>query len=95
MKNKKCAVEATLTVIRGEDEPEIDVTIIGTYYPGLKGRRNLANGDPGYPDEPSDAELLHAYVDGVEFELTDSEVDKAIEALIEKAEEPQYEDEEG
>lgn len=95
MKNRKYQVEATLTVIRGEDEAEIEVTIIGTYYLGLKGRRHLANGDPGYPDEPSEADLLHAYVNGVEFELTDLEVDKAIEALIEKAEEPQYEDEEG
>lgn len=91
----KCEIESSIIVTRGEDETEIDVTIIGTYYPGLKGRRHLANGDPGYPDEPSDAELLHAYVNGVEFELTDEEVDKAIEALIEKAEEPQYEDEEG
>ena len=83
---RKYNTETSIIVTRGEDETEIDVTIIGTYSPGLKGCRTLSNGDPGYPDEPSDAELLHAYVDGVEFELTDSEVDKAIEALIEKAE---------
>ena len=85
MKFKKRQVKARITLDR-ENQDDIDVTIIGTYSPGLKGCRTLSNGDPGYPDEPSDAELLHAYVDGVEFKLTDSEVDKAIEALIEKAE---------
>ena len=84
-KFKNCQVETRLTIDR-EDQEDIDVHIVGTYSPGLKGCRTLRNGDPGYPDEPSDAELLHAYVDGVEFKLTDSEVDKAIEALIEKAE---------
>lgn len=85
-KFRKCQVETSITVTRGEDDAEIDVMVIGTYIPGLKGCRTLRNGDPGYPDEPSDAELLHALVGGVEFELTDSEVDKAIEALIKKAE---------
>ena len=84
-KSKRYQVETHITLDR-EDQEDIDVTVIGYYSPGLKGRRHLANGDPGYPDEPSEAELLHAYVNGVEFELTDSELDKAIEALIEKAE---------
>ena len=81
----KYHIETTMTIDR-EYQEDIEVTISGEYYPGIKGRRHLPNGDPGYPDEPSEAELLHAYVDGVEFTLTDSEVDKAVEALIKKAE---------
>jgi hypothetical protein len=50
----------TLTVvteIEVNDEP-IEVTIEAEFIPGMPGRRYMPNGDPGYPDEPDEINIL-------------------------------------
>ena len=47
----------TSTEIEVNDEP-IEVTIEAEFTPGRPGRRYMANGDPGYPDEPDEIHIL-------------------------------------
>jgi hypothetical protein len=45
------------TEIEVNDEP-IEVTIEAEFIPGQPGRRYMPNGDPGYPDEPDEINIL-------------------------------------
>ncbi len=45
------------TEIEVNDEP-IEVTIDAEFTPGQPGRKYMANGDPGYPDEPDEINIL-------------------------------------
>jgi hypothetical protein len=46
------------------DGDEIEITAEYTYYPGCKGKMYMRNGDPGYPDEPPEAEIYLVYRQG-------------------------------
>ena len=41
---------------------EIEVEAAFAYYPGCEMRMYLPNGDPGYPEEPAEAELQSAFI---------------------------------
>lgn len=45
------------TEIEVNDEP-IEVTVEAEFIPGRPGRKYMANGDPGYPDEPDEINIL-------------------------------------
>jgi hypothetical protein len=64
------------------EEVEVEVDYIAT--PRVRGARTLRNGDPGYPDEGGEVEVLSAVRTdtGEAVELTDAEV-SAIEEGVE------------
>ena len=41
---------------------EVELELEGMLSPGMKGRMNMPNGDPGYPDEPTEIEDIEAYI---------------------------------
>jgi len=59
----------------GESEVSVDYT----YRAGRPGRRYLCNGDPGYPDEPAEVEILNVWFH--KLCLLKYLTDKALEAL--------------
>lgn len=78
-----------MTVIL-KDEEELDVKVEYDYSPGRKGRMYMANGDPGYPDEPAEVEAV-SIVDAVtgreihEDELAEGEQERINESCMEDA----------
>jgi len=42
----------------GEHEVQVDYT----YSPGRPGKMYMPNGDPGYPDEPAEVEILNVWL---------------------------------
>ena len=46
---------------------EATLQVNGDYSPYVPGRNYLANGDPGYPDEPSDFEPTEFYIEGLDI----------------------------
>ena len=44
----------------GDGEQELLLTVEVAVYPGSPGRMYMPNGDPGYPPEPSELEVLSA-----------------------------------
>ncbi len=55
---------------------EIEIEVEYSVSPFVKGVHTLRNGDPGYPDEGGEVEILSAVRSdtGEEVELTDSEI---------------------
>ena len=49
------------TLRREPGDEEIDLSLEFDYSPGRAAVMYLRNGDPGYPEEPAECELLHAY----------------------------------
>ena len=41
-----------------------DVQVDFEYHPAVPGRMYMRNGDPGYPDEPAEVEILSVIRDG-------------------------------
>jgi hypothetical protein len=72
----------TTTIERNGKEIEVEVT--GNYYPGLPEQRYLRNGDPGYPAEAAEMEIISVFPD---VDLTQAEEDRIVEKLIKRAEE--------
>jgi len=68
------------------DGEELCVEVQGLYYKGMKGRMYERNGDPGYPDEPAEVEIINVTRDGRPFELTEAEQETALHDLMEEAE---------
>ena len=55
---------------------DLDLKVEYEYYKGHKGRMYMKNGDPGYPDEPSEVEILTVTdSNGHAIALTDEEVE--------------------
>lgn len=78
-------VTTVMTVERGDEE--VDVLVEGFYWPGTPDVRHLPNGDPGYPGDPPEVDNIHAYAyrdktRGEEVELTEEEVERAHEQLV-------------
>jgi len=44
---------------------ETEVTVNYSYSPAVPGRQFLKNGDPGYPDEPAELEVLSLAYEGI------------------------------
>ena len=44
------------------DLGEHDVQVDYTYSPGRPGKMYMPNGDPGYPDEPAEVEILNVWL---------------------------------
>ncbi len=76
-----------MTVVRGEDEFEVEVT--GDVAPIIPGRYSGPPEDC-YPDEGGEVESLSASLDGKPFELTAEEEAKAEGLLQERAAEDRY-----
>lgn len=46
---------------------ERDCCVIVNYAPGRPGIRTLPNGDPGYPDDPDEFEIIKADCEGLDI----------------------------
>ena len=86
----------TATITREDEETgteyEIEVTYsVSKYYPAV---HTLSNGDPGYPEEGGEVEIISAIRQDTkeEVDLTDSEIESlAVDAEIDDGDyEPDY-----
>ncbi len=55
-----------------------------TYSPGLPGRNFLPNGDPGYPEEPAEVEIIEIHPIGAQDDILEWLSDTAIECIQQK-----------
>jgi hypothetical protein len=64
----------------GEHEVQADYS----YSPGRPGKMYMPNGDPGYPEEPAEIEILNVYLYGLNIisQLPDSTYDSLLDTLI-------------
>jgi len=63
----------------GEQEVQVDYT----YSPGRPGKMYMPNGDPGYPDEPAEVEILNVWLyelDVLQY-LSDSPFDSLLDTI--------------
>lgn len=60
----------------GEHEVEVQYT----YSPGRPGKMYLRNGDPGYPPEPAEAEIIAVYLFG--HDILSQLPDKSFDSLL-------------
>lgn len=76
------------------DGQEIELEIDASCSPGDPGCHTLRNGDPGYPPEPPEAELIKVTrLDNKElFLLTDEECESAMEKALDGASEAAMDD---
>jgi hypothetical protein len=75
------------------DEEEIELRIEATYSPGCDAVPYLKNGDPGFPSEPAEVEILSATDDnGTEWELTEREEERVREKIEEEISEGYYDE---
>ena len=64
----------TLTTEIEVNEEPIEVRVEAEFIPGWRGRKHLSNGDPGYPDEPDEINILSVIGhDGLEYNPTEKE----------------------
>ncbi len=63
----------------GEHEVQVDYT----YSAGRPGKMYMPNGDPGYPDEPAEAEILNVWLYGLDVlqYLTDNSYDSLLDTI--------------
>jgi len=63
----------------GEHEVQVDYT----YSAGRPGKMYMPNGDPGYPDEPAEAEILNVWLYGLDVlqYLTDKALDSLLDTI--------------
>ena len=67
------------------NDDEAHVTF--TYWPGCHGVHTLSNGDPGYPAESPEVEIISVTVNGAVLELTDEQTEQTQALVLEKYEE--------
>ena len=60
----------------GEQEVPVDYT----YSAGRPGKMYMPNGDPGYPEEPAEAEILNVWLHGLD--VLQYLTDKALNSLL-------------
>jgi hypothetical protein len=76
------AVKAyTFTTFVGEQEAVVEFA----YWRGRPGVHTMPNGDPGYPDDPDELEIISVVIDGAEAELTDEQAEQLEERAFEYA----------
>lgn len=63
----------------GEHEVQVDYT----YSAGRPGKMYMPNGDPGYPDEPAEVEILNVWLYGRDVlqYLTDNSYDSLLDTI--------------
>jgi len=62
---------------------EVLVTVDAEYTAGRPGRMYMSNGDPGYPEEPDEVDIIMVTgEDGVEYEPTKEELERIEEEVI-------------
>lgn len=69
----------------GSDETDLCVDVFADYTPATPDVRYLPNGDPGHPGNEDEVEITEVSHYGDVIELTAEEHEKAVEAVIEKA----------
>ena len=52
---------------------EADCEVVAHYWPGRPGRWYMPNGDPGYPDDPAELEVVSVTIGGTPYELNYAE----------------------
>ncbi len=66
-----------------------EAEITALYWPATKGCWYRKNGDPGFPDEPAEVEILTMVIDGINYNvdsLTEDEVFELHNIALEEAE---------
>lgn len=71
----------TASVFIPDYDGELFVTF--TFYPGAEGKMYLRNGDPGYPEEPSEVDIISVATGKGGFDLFNILSDKALEDIEE------------
>jgi len=79
-------------ITRESDDGEVVIEVEYKFYPGSPAVMYLSNGDPGYPAEPNEVEIVSAKANGVEVELTDAEIEQVEVAAEENISEPDYDE---
>jgi hypothetical protein len=65
----------TVTTEIEDNEEPIEVRVQAEFIPGSPGRKYMANGDPGYPDDPDEINILSVIgADGIEYNPSEGEV---------------------
>ena len=85
-KQQKASGEFT-TTIELKNETEVDVIVEYNYSPSTPDVFYLSNGDPGYPGDPEEAEILSIRLDEKNGRVISEEEisEKTFESLVEKA----------
>jgi hypothetical protein len=79
-------IERLIKTGEEEDYLEIPVAVHYRYVPGKPGCQYMSNGDPGYPDDPPELDIMRVEdQDGNAYLLTDDEEDRLLD-LIEELE---------
>lgn len=63
---------------------DCEARVTFNFYEGCRARWYLDNGDPGYPAEPAEADIISVKVDGKDIELTDEQMEKLSDAVCEE-----------
>lgn len=75
-------IHVTMPIHRNQKDIEVDIS--GLYYTGRPAQMYLRNGDPGYPMEDAEVEIISARHEGNPIELTNIEVEAAEILLYQK-----------
>ena len=81
-------------ITRESDDGEVEIEVEFRFYPGSPAVMYLSNGDPGYPAEGPEIEIISAKANGVEVELTDAEIEQVENAACDAQcfDEPEYDE---
>ncbi|MFA5165391.1 MAG: hypothetical protein WC481_07500 [Candidatus Omnitrophota bacterium] len=60
-----------------------ELFVVFSFYPGSPGRMYLRNGDPGFPDEPSEIEIISVSTSKDSFDIFGILSDKSLEDIEE------------
>ena len=78
----KITIETEIEV----DGDDVLVTVDAEFTAGCAGRMYMSNGDPGYPEEPDEVEIITVTGDdGVEYEPTKEELQRIDEEVRDAA----------
>ena len=89
-KGKEIKFETTVEV----GENEVDVVVEATYTPGTPDVMYMRNGDPGYPGDPPEPEIVHVWAENalgedvdIVHQLDDKQIEKLSDIVCEKGDE--------
>jgi len=78
----KITIETEIEV----DGDEVLVTVDAEFTAGYAARMYMSNGDPGYPEEPDEVDIITVTgEDGVEYEPTKAELERIDEEVRDAA----------
>lgn len=61
---------------------ETDAVVTVDYWPGRPAVMYLRNGDPGYPEDPPELEIVSMTLNGEPYEPTEREAEDLIDRLL-------------